>query len=106
MVLLDAMIRLLPEALGHQDSARQDSFSSGLLDYPHYTRPEVYQGQAVPEVLLSGNHREIKRWRLQQSLGRTWLRRPDLLEHVELTAKQVQLLETFKASLGKAWLND
>ena len=95
MVLLDALIRLLPDALGHQDSAGQDSFSEGLLDCPHYTRPEEYQGQGVPEVLLSGNHREIVRWRLQQSLGRTWLRRPDLLEKLELTAEQAELLEAF-----------
>jgi len=80
MVLLDAVIRLLPNALGHQDSAAEDSFSDGLLDYPHYTRPENYQGDVVPSVLLSGNHAAIKKWRLEQSLERTKARRPDLLE--------------------------
>src|SRR5690606_5405520 len=85
MVMVDAVTRLLPGALGHEQSAAQDSFGTGaegamrLLDCPHYTRPEVYEGQPVPEVLLSGNHAQIARWRLQQSLGRTWLRRPDLL---------------------------
>ena len=96
MVLLDALIRLLPNALGHEDSAQQDSFSEGLLDCPHYTRPEVYQGQSVPRVLLSGDHREIARWRLQQSLGRTWLRRPDLLAAKNLSPEQAGLLEAFK----------
>jgi tRNA (guanine37-N1)-methyltransferase len=80
MVLLDAVIRLLPNALGHQDSAAEDSFSDGLLDYPHYTRPENYQGDTVPSILLSGNHAAIKKWRLEQSLERTKTRRPDLLE--------------------------
>jgi tRNA (guanine37-N1)-methyltransferase len=80
MVMLDAMIRLLPNALGHKDSAAEDSFSHGLLDYPHYTRPETYQGQTVPSVLLSGNHAVIKQWRLEQSLKRTRQRRPDLLK--------------------------
>ncbi|MGH1440150.1 MAG: tRNA (guanosine(37)-N1)-methyltransferase TrmD [Cellvibrionaceae bacterium] len=98
MVLMDAMIRLLPEALGHSDSADQDSFSHGLLDCPHYTRPEDYRGQRVPPVLLSGNHADIEQWRLQQSLGRTWLRRPELLENIELTADQQSLIDAFKAS--------
>ena len=80
MVMLDAMIRLLPNALGHKDSAAEDSFSDGLLDYPHYTRPETYGGQTVPSVLLSGNHAVIKQWRLEQSLKRTRQRRPDLLK--------------------------
>lgn len=80
MVLLDAVIRLLPGALGHKDSAAEDSFSDGLLDCPHYTRPEVYKGQHVPPVLLSGNHAAIKQWRLEQSLERTKKRRPDLLK--------------------------
>jgi tRNA (guanine37-N1)-methyltransferase len=79
MVLLDAMIRLLPGALGHEDSAAEDSFTEGLLDCPHYTRPEVYEGKAVPSILLSGNHAAIKQWRLEQSLERTRQRRPDLL---------------------------
>lgn len=79
MVLMDAMIRQLPGALGNEDSAAQDSFAEGLLDCPHYTRPEEYQGMRVPEVLLSGDHERIRRWRLQQSLARTQARRPDLL---------------------------
>lgn len=79
MVLMDAMIRQLPGVLGHGDSAAQDSFSAGLLDCPHYTRPEVYQGMRVPEVLLSGDHERIRRWRQQQSVARTRARRPDLL---------------------------
>ena len=80
MVLLDAVIRLLPGALGHENSAAEDSFSDGLLDCPHYTRPEVYEGNTVPSVLLSGNHAAIKKWRLEQSLERTRKRRPDLLK--------------------------
>jgi len=79
MVLLDAMIRLLPGALGHGDSAAQDSFSEGLLDCPHYTRPEVFEGRGVPEVLLSGNHERIRAWRREQAMARTRSRRPDLL---------------------------
>ena len=102
MVLLDALIRLLPDALGHEDSARQDSFSQGLLDCPHYTRPEVYEHQAVPAVLLSGNHSEIERWRLQQSLGRTWLRRPELLDCIDQDPVQMELLESFKKLYDKS----
>ncbi|WP_279538393.1 tRNA (guanosine(37)-N1)-methyltransferase TrmD [Pseudomaricurvus alcaniphilus] len=100
MILIDATVRLLPGALGHADSAEQDSFTDGLLDCPHYTRPEVYEGRRVPEVLLSGNHARIKRWRLQQALGRTWQRRPDLLENKELTAEQQGLLADFQAQAG------
>lgn len=95
MVMIDAITRLLPGALGHEDSALQDSFSAGLLDTPHYTRPEEVDGLRVPEVLLSGDHRAIARWRAKQSLGRTWLRRPDLLEDVELTQEQRNLLDEF-----------
>ena len=83
LVLIDAVTRLLPGVLGHQDSAAQDSFSGdmeNLLDCPHYTRPELYQGRSVPEVLLSGDHERIRRWRLKQALGRTWRWRPELLE--------------------------
>ena len=80
MVLMDAVIRQLPGVLGDAESAAQDSFVSGLLDCPHYTRPEVYEGMAVPPVLMSGNHADIARWRLKQSLGRTAARRPDLFE--------------------------
>jgi len=96
MVLMDALSRLLPGVLGHELSAEQDSFTNGLLDCPHYTRPEVLDGQAVPPVLLSGNHKEITRWRLKQSLGRTWLRRPDMLNNLALTEEQRGLLEEFQ----------
>ncbi len=99
MAVMDAMIRMLPEALGHQGSAEQDSFADGLLDCPHYTRPEVLNGRRVPEVLLSGNHAEIERWRMKQSLGRTWQRRPDLLDKLELSEEQLKLLDEFKAEL-------
>lgn len=95
MTLMDAVIRLIPGVLNHDQSAQQDSFMEGLLDCPHYTRPEVYEGQVVPEVLLSGNHERIRQWRLKQSLGRTWLRRPDLLENLELTKEQHRLLTEF-----------
>ncbi len=96
MVLIDAVTRQLPGALGDEDSAQQDSFVEGLLDCEHYTRPEEYAGQKVPEVLLSGDHAKIRRWRLKQSLGRTWLRRPDLLERLTLNTEQKQLLEEFQ----------
>ncbi len=99
MVLVDAVTRLLPGALGHAQSAEQDSFSDGLLDCPHYTRPEVYQGVKVPEVLLSGNHEKIRQWRLSQALGRTWQRRPELLENKELTEEQQKLLTDFRRDL-------
>ena len=94
MVLLDAVIRLLPGALGDEQSAQQDSFSAGLLDCPHYTRPEDYAGRKVPDVLLSGNHDKIRRWRLQQSLLRTQQRRPDLMRGRELSAEERELLAT------------
>lgn len=96
MVLVDAMVRLLPGALGHELSAQQDSFSQGLLDCPHYTRPESYEGVAVPEVLLSGNHEAIRRWRLQQALLRTQARRPDLLIDRTLNAEEAALLGSTK----------
>jgi len=95
MVLIDAVTRLLPGALGHADSAEEDSFSDGLLDCPHYTRPEVYEGKAVPEVLLSGNHEHIRRWRLQQSLGRTSERRADLLDSRSLSGEEQRLLAEY-----------
>lgn len=95
MTLMDAVIRLVPGVLGHELSAAQDSFSEGLLDCPHYTRPEVYQGLAVPDVLLSGNHEKIRQWRLQQSLIRTWHRRPDLLDKLELNKEQQRLLTDY-----------
>ncbi|MFL6647525.1 MAG: tRNA (guanosine(37)-N1)-methyltransferase TrmD [Sulfurifustaceae bacterium] len=96
MVLIDAISRRLPGALGDEDSAEQDSFVGGLLDWPHYTRPEVYAGQPVAEVLLSGDHERIRRWRLKQSLGRTWLRRPDLLARITLNEEQQRLLAEFQ----------
>ena len=101
MVLLDAMIRQLPGALNDEDSAVEDSFVDGLLDCPHYTRPVVYEGMAVPDVLLSGNHAEIRRWRLQQSLGQTRLRRPDLLVGRTLSKEEFRLLEAFRQSEQK-----
>jgi tRNA (guanine37-N1)-methyltransferase len=95
MAVMDSVVRTLPGVLGHQDSAEQDSFVEGLLDHPHYTRPEVYEGQQVPPILLTGDHERIRRWRLKQSLGRTWLRRKDLLEQIELNDEQQQLLQEF-----------
>lgn len=95
MMLIDAAARLLPGALGHESSAAQDSFESGLLDCPHYTRPEEIDGRRVPAVLLSGDHERIRRWRLQQALGRTWRRRPDLLAAARLDAEQAELLEQY-----------
>ena len=93
MVLLDALIRKLPGALGHSESASQDSFAEGILDCPHYTRPDNYEGLDVPEVLLSGNHEKIRQWRLRQSLLKTKQRRPDLLDRLELDDEQKALLK-------------
>jgi len=101
MVVIDAIARQLPGALGDEDSAQQDSFVDGLLDYEHYTLPETYLGRVVPEVLLSGDHEKIRRWRLKRSLGRTWLRRPDLLERLELNSEQKHLLEEFKQEYSR-----
>ena len=101
MVLIDCIIRQIPGALGDPESANQDSFVAGLLDYPHYTRPEVYQGDRVPEILMSGNHANIRRWRMQQAIGRTWLKRPDLfaLKFAQgMTLEEEKLLEEFKQS--------
>lgn len=95
MVVIDALTRLLPNALGHQGSAKQDSFIDGLLDCPHYTRPENINGHTVPEVLLSGDHKEISKWRLKQQLGRTLLRRPDLLKDKILSNDEENLLTEF-----------
>ena len=95
MTLVDAVVRFVPGVLGDFASAEEDSFANGLLDCPHYTRPEVLDGQEVPKVLLSGNHKDISRWRLKQSLGRTWLRRPELLENLALTDDQEFLLAEF-----------
>lgn len=96
MVLIDAVSRLVPGVLGHDLSAEQDSFATGLLDCPHYTRPEVLADKQVPAVLLSGHHEEIRRWRLKQALGRTWLRRPDMLNSLALTKEQRKLLAEFQ----------
>jgi len=95
MAVIDAMTRLLPGALGHADSAEQDSFTNGLLDCPHYTRPERWQGQDVPAVLLSGDHAAIRRWRSKQALGLTWVKRPDLLKGRRLTDEQQHLLDEY-----------
>ena len=93
MVLIDAVARLQPGALGDEDSAAQDSFSAGLLDCPHYTRPETVDGMTVPAVLLGGNHSDIERWRAKQALLRTWQRRPELLEQMQLSQEQQVLLD-------------
>jgi tRNA (guanine37-N1)-methyltransferase len=95
MVMIDALIRLQPGVLGHESSALEDSFMNGLLDCPHYTRPEDYEGLQVPKVLLQGNHQAIATWRLREALGRTWLRRPDLLQNRVLTQVEEQLLNDF-----------
>ena len=99
LIVVDAVTRLIPGVLGDEDSAKQDSHADGLLDCPHYTRPEHCALGNVPEVLLAGHHAQIKRWRLKQSLGRTWLRRPDLLEKMTLNAEQVALLREFKTEV-------
>jgi tRNA (guanine37-N1)-methyltransferase len=100
MVVIDAIVRQIPGALGDADSAGQDSFVNGLLDCPHYTRPEVYEGVPVPQVLMSGNHADIARWRLKQALGRTWQRRPDLLEERALSDEERALLDEFRKETG------
>jgi len=100
MVVVDAVSRLLPGALGHEDSAAEDSFSAGLLDHPHYTRPRDDGRGDVPEVLFSGDHAAIERWRLKQALGRTWLRRPGLLDGVPLSDEARALLREFIAEQG------
>jgi tRNA (guanine37-N1)-methyltransferase len=103
MVVIDAVVRQLPGALGDAESASQDSFVNGLLDHPHYTRPEVYENEPVPAVLMSGNHADIARWRMKQALGRTWLRRPDLLEKRTLSPEEAGLLQEFRNEMqGKA----
>lgn len=95
MAMIDAMTRLIPGALGDEESITQDSLSSGLLKYPQYTRPDSFCGLEVPNVLLSGNHKLIERWRLKQSLGKTWLKRPDLLAKMNLDKFQLELLMEF-----------
>ena len=98
LTVIDAVARLLPGALGDERSSGEDSFSEGLLDWPHYTRPETFEGRAVPAVLLSGNHADIGRWRLQQAVARTWLRRPDLIARLGLTPEAQRLLSEFLAA--------
>ena len=95
MAVIDAVSRFVPGVLGDYESAEEDSFATGLLDCPHYTRPEIFEDQKVPEVLLSGHHDNVRRWRLKQSLARTWLRRPDLLKQIELSAVEQKLLQDF-----------
>ncbi len=94
MVVIDSVVRLLPGVLGNEESAIQDSFSTGLLEHPHYTRPRDFRGMKVPDIVLSGNHQKIEKWRRKESLKRTFYRRPDLLEHIELTDEE------------KAWIDD
>jgi tRNA (guanine37-N1)-methyltransferase len=96
-VVIDAVARLLPGVLGHEDSSVEDSYTAGLLDCPQYTRPEAIDGRAVPPVLLSGDHEAVRRWRLKQALGRTWLKRPRMLAMRDLTAEEQELLEEFRA---------
>jgi tRNA (guanine37-N1)-methyltransferase len=100
LMLVDAVARLLPGTLGDAESAVQESFTDGLLDWPHYTRPEVWSGVEVPAVLTGGNHAAIARWRLKQSLGRTWQRRPDLLQTKVLSREERKLLDEYQAEQG------
>jgi tRNA (guanine37-N1)-methyltransferase len=101
MAVIDAVVRLLPGVLGDEDSAAQDSFVEGLLDYPHYTRPEEIEGREVPAVLLFGDHARIARWRYKQALGRTFLRRPDLVKKLQLGREQQELLDEFLKEQGR-----
>lgn len=100
LIMIDAVARMLPGVLGDDESAQQDSFMEGLLDYPHYTRPEKVDGQKVPAVLLSGDHKAIAHWRQRQALGRTWLRRPDLFKGLQLDEEQKQMLAEFQLEQG------
>lgn len=100
LILIDSITRLIPGALGDPDGAQDDSFASGLLEYPHYTRPAVFRDWSVPEVLLSGNHAQIARWRREQALKRTWLRRPDLLENYPLSERDRQFLASLSPDLS------
>jgi tRNA (guanine37-N1)-methyltransferase len=101
LVVIDAIARLLPGTLGSSESALQESFSDDLLDWPQYTRPSVVDGREVPAVLASGDHQAIQRWRLRQALGRTWLRRPELLERRGMSDAERELLEEFKIELAR-----
>lgn len=100
LVLIDAVARTLPGVLGHECSANEDSFVAGLLDHPHYTRPDVFNGVAVPDVLLTGDHKRIAIWREKQALGKTWQKRPDLLEKIELSKHQQSLLDEYIQELN------
>lgn len=100
MVCIDAISRQIPGVLGHQDSAQLDSFSQGILDCPHYTRPEEINGQRVPQVLLNGHHQQIQDWRDKQALGKTWQRRPELLQKLQLDTRQQKLLDEYKKEFG------
>ncbi len=104
MTVIDAVVRLLPGVLGQEDSHIQDSFSTGLLEHPHYTRPADFRGMKVPDVLMSGNHAKIEKWREEQSLKRTFERRPDLLEALELTPKQQKIFKSLQSKNSKAKL--
>ena len=106
MALLDSIVRQLPGVLNDAESAQQDSFVAGLLDCPHYTRPEEYKGQRVPDVLLSGHHEQIRRWRLKQALGRTWQRRPDLLAGRSMSKEETQLLVQFQEQCGQETIKE
>jgi tRNA (guanine37-N1)-methyltransferase len=106
LVVIDAVARLLPGVLGDERSSEQESFTAGLLDWPHYTRPEVFEGRTVPQVLLSGNHRDIERWRLQQAVVRTWQRRPDLIVKHGLAPDASRLLNEFLSSRAQRDLDE
>ncbi|VGQ49032.1 tRNA (guanine-N(1)-)-methyltransferase [Streptococcus pyogenes] len=100
MTMVDATVRLIPQVLGKESSHQDDSFSSGLLEYPQYTRPYDYRGMTVPDVLMSGHHERIRLWRLEESLRKTYLRRPDLLEHYNFSEEERKLLDKIKEALG------
>jgi tRNA (guanine37-N1)-methyltransferase len=100
LVVIDAVVRLLPGVLGDERSSVEESFAQGLLDWPHYTRPEVFEGAKVPDVLLSGNHADVKRWRLAQAVARTWMRRPDLIARHGLEPQASRMLNEFLAARG------
>ncbi|MBB5149887.1 MULTISPECIES: tRNA (guanosine(37)-N1)-methyltransferase TrmD [Ureibacillus] len=102
MAIIDSVVRLIPGVLGQEASHIHDSFSTGLLEHPHYTRPQEFRGMKVPDVLLSGNHQKIEEWRMEQSIKRTFERRPDLLKNIELTPKQLEYLETLKRKNEKS----
>ncbi|VHF01844.1 tRNA (guanine-N(1)-)-methyltransferase [Streptococcus pyogenes] len=101
MTMVDATVRLIPQVLGKESSHQDDSFSSGLLEYPQYTRPYDYRGMTVPDVLMSGHHERIRLWRLEESLKKTYLRRPDLLEHYDFSEEERKLLDKIKEALGQ-----